>query len=228
MALKSDVKKFWKNHPFLTVIYGVVGTYIVSSTYNAITAGEGEFWGKKYRPYVSRRFNGLGRTQLGYSNPDPEVIWDPVSHRHFPKSAIMPPPGAPSPLPPPPPGTPPGEEPPRTGEEGHDTDTDMSGLYGWNQQFGGTTSTSTTTSSSHMPVLRNNNSTYGEESFESPAQFYGLPNGIKRRIMHGSIGDTDMSFTPAPELMPTVQERHGEILGYAGHLPEQLAGHGWL
>ena len=219
MALKSDIKKFWKNHPFLTVIYGVVGTYIVSNTYNAITAREGEFWGKG--------FKGLGRTQLGYSNPDPEVIWDPVSHRHFRKGQA---PLAPSGPPPPPytPPPPPGEEPPRTGEEGDDVDTDLSGLYGWNQQFGATTSTSTTTSSSHLPALRSQGSDYGEESFESPAQFYGLPNGIKRRIMHGSIGDTDMSFAPAPELMSTVQEQRGEILGYAGHLPEQLAGHGWL
>ena len=221
MALKSDIKKFWNNHPFLTVIYGVVGTYIVSNTYNAITAREGEFWGKG--------FKGLGRT-MPTSQPDDDLTWDPVSNRHFEKGQA--PPGQPgqtnphtTPYTPP---SPPGEEPPRTGEEGDDVDTDLSGLYGWNQQFGATTSTSTTTSSSHLPALRNNNSTYGEESFESPAQFYGLPNGIKRRIMHGSIGDTDMSFAPAPELMSTVQERHGEILGYAGHLPEQLAGHGWI
>lgn len=213
MALKADIKKFWNNHPFLTVIYGVVGTYIVSNTYNAITAGEGEFWGKG--------FKGLGRT-MATSNPDPNVVFDPVSNRHFDRKGgqTIPSGGSGGS------GGPDGQS--EHPDEGDVSSGDMSGLYGWNQQFGATTSTSTTTSSSHMPALRNNNSTYGEESFESPAQFYGLPNGVKRRIMHGSIGDTDMSVTPAPELMSTVQEQRGEILGYAGHLPEQLAGHGWL
>ena len=216
MALKSDIKKFWKNHPFLTVIYGVVGTYIVSNTYNAITAGEGEFWGKG--------FKGLGRT-MATSNPDPNVVFDPVSNRHFDRKGGQTIPSGGS-------GSSGGSGGPDGQSEHPDEDDvssgDMSGLYGWNQQFGATTSTSTTTSSSHLPALRSQESNYGEESFESPAQFYGLPNGVKRRIMHGSIGDTDMSVTPAPELMSTVQEQRGEILGYAGHLPEQLAGHGWL
>ena len=222
MALKSDVKKFWNNHPFLTVIYGVVGTYIVSNTYNAITAKDGEFWGKG--------FKGLGRT-MPTSNPDPDVTWDPMSNRHFDKKGGQPiPPGGSSGSSG---GSSGGSSSGSDGQPDHSNEDDassgdMSGLYGWNQQFGATTSVSTTTSSSHLPALRSQGSDYGEESFESPAQFYGLPNGIKRRIMHGSIGDTDVSLTPTPELMSTVQERHGEILGYAGNLPEQLAGHGWL
>jgi len=43
----GELNKFWKNHPFLTVIFGVTGVYIATETYRAAKAEKGEFWGNK-------------------------------------------------------------------------------------------------------------------------------------------------------------------------------------
>ena len=44
MGFKAEAKQFWKDHWILSISYGVVGAFVVSRTYNALTAPKGEFW----------------------------------------------------------------------------------------------------------------------------------------------------------------------------------------
>jgi hypothetical protein len=221
MAIKPQLKRFWKEHPFLTVMYGVTGAYLVSRTYDAILSPKGEFYYGE--DLVAGIGSGLGSFWVGDNNttknknrnrkrggggqrsggqsryqPLPQI----KSHYHSFSRPVQ-------------------------EHWGKHPGGETRGSQGYTHaHMGATTSTSTSTSSSHLPALREHRSEYGDASFESPAHLYGLPNGIKRRIMHGSVGD-DTVFSAPPPLLSQVQES-GEILGYAGNLPEQLAGHGWL
>ena len=44
MGFRKETKKFWQEHPFLSISFGVSAAYIVSRLYSASVAPEGEFW----------------------------------------------------------------------------------------------------------------------------------------------------------------------------------------
>ena len=125
----------------------------------------------------------------------------------------------------------------------------------WNWGFGATTSTSTTTSSSHRTTSGDSEPTipipmtfhgigssasskittrhatrqrtdYGDDSYESPMALYGMPNGLKRRIAHGSIGNDDDAYTPNIASIPD-EVTANSVMGDDGTI-DQMAGIGWM
>lgn len=76
----------------------------------------------------------------------------------------------------------------------------------------------TASSSSRHAHLRT--STYGEDTYTSPQQLYGVPNAVKRRVMVNDIGDHDEEsyVNPLDTVTSTteVSAEEAEILAGAG------------
>jgi hypothetical protein len=41
----GDLKKFWKSHPVLSIVYGISGVFIIDRTFRAFAAKPDGFWG---------------------------------------------------------------------------------------------------------------------------------------------------------------------------------------
>ncbi len=192
MALRTDLKKFWNNHPFLTIAFGATGIYLASETYRAAVAGKGDFWGKG--------IFGLGMTtstSTTTSSSHSPIMREDAGETsiHIPENMF---------------GI--GQPPRQMVQPSPEDPLPAAGMYGYSGRMATMTEPDT---DSPMP---------------SSGLYGGLPNGMRRRVLHGqaesAVMPDDYAANPFTEA-PAQEDRVANVMGLDGVMP-LAAGTGWL
>jgi hypothetical protein len=65
----GEIKKFWNQHPVLTVVFGISGLFIADKTLKAFKAGSGDFWSIGGTTSTSTTTSSSHRTTPSHSEP---------------------------------------------------------------------------------------------------------------------------------------------------------------